>query len=124
MAAAGVVAGSTTNARLSLHGGTGAPSAPASARTRQRYVPAGKRRGEASQAAKVCSTIGRAFAAAAAVALTAAPTPALMIAQKSPTQRALSAEVVVVGKVTAVEKDAVEAAPFPAPEAGSRSLGR
>jgi hypothetical protein len=36
-----------------------------------------------------------------------------MIAQKSPTQRALSAEVVVVGKVTAVEKDAVEAAPFP-----------
>jgi hypothetical protein len=39
--------------------------------------------------------------------------PALMIALKSPAQRALSAETVVVGKVTAIEKEAVEAAPFP-----------
>lgn len=53
------------------------------------------------------------FAAGPVVALTAATTPALMIAQKSPTQRALAADTVVVGKVTAVEKETVEAAPFP-----------
>lgn len=39
--------------------------------------------------------------------------PALMIAMKTPAQRALTADVVVVGKVTAVEKEPVEAKPFP-----------
>jgi hypothetical protein len=48
-----------------------------------------------------------------AVALAAAPAPALVIAMKSPTQRAVTADVVVVGKVTAIEKEMAEAAPFP-----------
>lgn len=48
-----------------------------------------------------------------AVAFTATSGFALMIAQKSPTQRALAADTVVVGKVTAVEKETVEATPFP-----------
>jgi hypothetical protein len=38
---------------------------------------------------------------------------ALMIAIKSPAQRALTAGTVVVGTVTAIEKETVEAAPFP-----------
>lgn len=42
-----------------------------------------------------------------------APAKALMIAMKPPAQRALSADVVVVGKVTSVERDTVEIAPFP-----------
>ncbi len=50
---------------------------------------------------------------AAAVAALTTTAPALMIAMKSPSQRALSAEVVVIGKVTAIEKDTVEAVPFP-----------
>ncbi len=49
----------------------------------------------------------------AAAALTAPTSSALRIAMKAPAQRALSAEVVVVGKVTAIEKDTVEALPFP-----------
>jgi hypothetical protein len=54
-------------------------------------------------------------AALAAVVFGVSTTPAyaLMIAFKPPTQRALSAEVVIVGKVTAIEKDMVEALPFP-----------
>lgn len=56
---------------------------------------------------------GKLAAAGLAVAFTAGSGFALMIAQKSPTQRALAADVVVVGKVTAVEKETVEAAPFP-----------
>lgn len=51
--------------------------------------------------------------AAAVVALTASAATALKIAMKPPTQRAVTADAIVVGKVTAVEKDAVEAAPFP-----------
>ena len=50
---------------------------------------------------------------AAAVAALASKASALMIAMKSPSQRALSAEVVVIGKVTAIEKDTIEATPFP-----------
>jgi len=57
--------------------------------------------------------IPAAFLAAAGVALTAAAAPALMIAFTPPAQRALTADVVVVGKVTAVEKETVEATPFP-----------
>jgi hypothetical protein len=52
-------------------------------------------------------------AAIAAVGLMSAPAYGLMIAMKTPAQRAVSAEVVVVGKVTAIEKDVVEAQPFP-----------
>jgi hypothetical protein len=48
-----------------------------------------------------------------AIALVAAPAPALKIAMKSPTQRAVNADTVVVGKVTAIEKETVEAPPFP-----------
>lgn len=47
-----------------------------------------------------------------AVGLTASLAPALMIAMKPPAQRALSVDVVVVGKVTAIEKETIEAAPF------------
>jgi hypothetical protein len=50
--------------------------------------------------------------AAAAVTLLAVPAPALMIAMKPAAQRALTAEMVVVGKVTSIEKDVIEAAPF------------
>jgi hypothetical protein len=50
--------------------------------------------------------------AALATALTAVPSTALMVAMKPAGQRALSAEAVVVGKVTSIEKDPVEAAPF------------
>jgi hypothetical protein len=41
------------------------------------------------------------------------PAYGLMIAMRTPAQRAVSADVVVVGKVTAIEKDVVEAQPFP-----------
>ena len=41
------------------------------------------------------------------------PAYALMIAFKPPVQRAITADVVVVGKVTAIEKESVDAAPFP-----------
>ncbi len=55
----------------------------------------------------------RATAAAAAVVAGLAPAHALMIAMKPPAQRAITAEVVVAGKVTAVGQDEVEAlAPF------------
>ncbi|HEY3788933.1 MAG TPA: hypothetical protein VGL71_08765 [Urbifossiella sp.] len=47
-----------------------------------------------------------------AIAATTSLAQALVIAMKPPTQRALSAQVVVVGKVTAIEKETVEAAPF------------
>jgi len=47
-----------------------------------------------------------------AVALTAVSAPALMIAMKPPSQRALSAETIVIGKVTSIEKDTIEATPF------------
>ena len=43
----------------------------------------------------------------------AAPASALMIAMKPAAERAISAEVVVVGKVTAIEKETVAAAPAP-----------
>ncbi len=52
------------------------------------------------------------LAAVAVVALLAAPSPALMIAMRPVPQRAVTAEAVVVGKVTAIENDPVEAAPF------------
>lgn len=58
----------------------------------------------------------RASAIAAAIVLVGssfAPAYALMIAFKPPVQRAISADVVVVGKVTAIEKDTVDAVPFP-----------
>ncbi|HXD87454.1 MAG TPA: hypothetical protein VN641_13240 [Urbifossiella sp.] len=42
-----------------------------------------------------------------------APASALMIAMKPATERAISAQVVVVGKVTAIEKETVAAAPAP-----------
>jgi hypothetical protein len=42
----------------------------------------------------------------------AAPAPAKLVAVKSPAQRVFSAEIVVVGKVTAIEKETVEAAPL------------
>lgn len=55
--------------------------------------------------------------AAAAVGLVAPPAPAkLVMAAKPVSQRAVTAEVVAIGKVTAVEKDEVEAAPFPGAE--------
>jgi hypothetical protein len=51
----------------------------------------------------------------AAVVVVAAADPAagLVIAQKAPVQRAVTADVVVVGTVTAIEPDPVEALPFP-----------
>ena len=65
-------------------------------------------------------------AATAAIAVVAlgfslAPAYGLMIAMRPPAQRAMTAEVVVVGKVTAIEKDSVEAAPFPVRRTKSRS---
>lgn len=51
--------------------------------------------------------------AAAALALGVTSADALMIAIRPAPQRAIAAEVVVVGKVTAIEKDTVDAAPFP-----------
>lgn len=55
----------------------------------------------------------RSLASVLAVALTGSLAPALMIAMKAPAQRALTADAVVVGKVTAIEKETVEATPFP-----------
>ena len=55
----------------------------------------------------------RIFAALLIAGFTASLSPALMIAIRSPAQRALSAEAVVIGKVTAIEQDPIEAAPFP-----------
>lgn len=55
----------------------------------------------------------RIFAALLIAGFTASLSPALMIAIRSPAQRALSAEAVVIGKVTAIEQDSIEAAPFP-----------
>ena len=49
----------------------------------------------------------------ALASLTAVPAAALMVAMKPAGQRAMSAEAVVVGKVTSIEKEPVEAAPFP-----------
>src|SRR6187397_382249 len=54
-----------------------------------------------------------AIIAVVALGYSLAPAYALMIAMRPAAQRAVTAEVVVVGKVTAIEKDAVEAAPFP-----------
>jgi hypothetical protein len=51
--------------------------------------------------------------AAAIVLAVCTPAPALVIAMKPPVQRAISADVVIVGKVTAIEKDTVDAARFP-----------
>jgi hypothetical protein len=48
---------------------------------------------------------------ALAVAVVSAPAK-LMIAMKPPAQRAVSAEAVVVGKVTSIEKEPIEASPF------------
>jgi hypothetical protein len=48
----------------------------------------------------------------ALASLTAVPAAALMVAMKPAGQRAMSAEAVVVGKVTSIEKEPVEAAPF------------
>jgi hypothetical protein len=53
------------------------------------------------------------LAVAAAAVLVSGSARALVAPMKSPTQRAITADVVVVGKVTAIEKDTVEAAPFP-----------
>lgn len=53
------------------------------------------------------------FSPLALVALLAAPAPALVVAMKPGVQRAVTADVVVVGKVTAIEKDTIEARPFP-----------
>jgi hypothetical protein len=53
------------------------------------------------------------FAAGLTVALSASVSSGLMIAVKSPAQRALTSETVVIGKVTAIEKEMVEATPFP-----------
>ena len=56
----------------------------------------------------------RASPLAAAVALLATtPATALMVAMKSPTQRAATADVIVVGKVTAIEKETEDATQFP-----------
>jgi len=52
------------------------------------------------------------FAAAALVAVDGSA-KALMIAMRPAPQRAVTADVVAVGKVTAIEKDTVDAAPFP-----------
>ena len=46
--------------------------------------------------------------AAVVVALAAVPAPALMIAFKPATQRAITADIVCIGKVTAIEKDTVD----------------
>lgn len=54
----------------------------------------------------------RAAAVAAAVAIPVAPAAALVVAARPPMQRAATAELVVVGKVTAIEKEPVEAIPF------------
>lgn len=54
----------------------------------------------------------RAAAVVAAVAV-CNPASALMIAMKPPVQRAIGADAVFVGKVTAIEKDTIDAAPFP-----------
>lgn len=51
--------------------------------------------------------------AAAALVLGVGSAGALMIAIRPAAQRAVTAEVAVVGKVTAIEKEAVDAAPFP-----------
>ena len=51
--------------------------------------------------------------AAVVVALAAVPAPARMIAFKPATQRAITADIVCIGKVTAMEKDTVDATPFP-----------
>lgn len=50
---------------------------------------------------------------ALALAATANTAAALMIAQRTPMQRAAASPVVIVGKVTAIEKEPVEVAPFP-----------
>jgi hypothetical protein len=55
----------------------------------------------------------RVTAAVVAVVAVAPPAPALVMRVHSPLQRAATADVVVVGKVTAVEKDPVEVKPFP-----------
>jgi hypothetical protein len=55
---------------------------------------------------------GFCLAAVAAVATTD-PVAGLVMAAKAPVQRAVTADVVVVGKVTAIEKEAVEVAPVP-----------
>ena len=52
-------------------------------------------------------------AAVAVAALTTGPAAAIAIMIRSPAQRAVTADVIVVGKVTAIEKDTVEAVPFP-----------
>lgn len=51
-------------------------------------------------------------AAGLLVALMALPAPALRVAMKPPVQRAFSADAIVVGKVSAIEKETVEATPF------------
>jgi hypothetical protein len=51
--------------------------------------------------------------AVVALVLFVVPAHGLMIAMRSPAQRAASADVVVVGKVTAIEKELVEAQQFP-----------
>lgn len=51
--------------------------------------------------------------AAVALVIGVGSADALMIAVRPAAQRAITAEVVVVGKVTAIEKDTVDAAPFP-----------
>lgn len=50
--------------------------------------------------------------AAFAVGLAAVPSSALMIAMKPAGQRAITADAVVIGKVTSIEKDMIEAKPF------------
>ena len=55
----------------------------------------------------------RIFAALLIAGSTASLSPALMIAMRPPAQRAISAEAVVIGKVTAIEKDPIDATPFP-----------
>lgn len=47
------------------------------------------------------------------IAALAAPAPGLVIAMRPGPQRAVTADVVVVGKVTAIEKEMVQALPFP-----------
>ena len=48
-----------------------------------------------------------------AIGFSLSPVYALKMAIRSPVQRAIAADVVVVGKVTAIEKETVEALPFP-----------
>lgn len=55
----------------------------------------------------------RSMIATGAAILTCSAASALMIAVKSPAQRALTSEVVLIGKVNSIEKDTVEALPFP-----------